>query len=111
MSEAVARLYLDKFGRGPLHSDTFVHGDIVVTVMHDVFTAVERDLVDHGRSDSVLTTRMLWQQATDATFKDVVGRVTGRQVHTVVSGYEVSQNVATEVFILRPVDEPPIAST
>lgn len=100
VSEAVARLYLDKFGKGPLHSVTFVNGDILTTVMHDVFTAVERELVANGRMESVLTTRMLWQDATESAFKEVVGRATKRQVLTVVSGYEVHRDVATEVFIL-----------
>ncbi len=102
VSEAVSRLYLDKFGKGPMHSETFVNGNVLTTVMHDVFTAVERELVANGKSDSVLTNRMLWQEATDAVFKEAVGRVTGRDVLTVVSGYEVHREVATEVFILAP---------
>lgn len=102
VSEAVSRLYLDKFGKGPLRAETFVNGDVLTTVMHDVFTAVERELVANGRSDSVLTNRMLWQEATDAVFKEAIGRVTGREVLTVISGYEVHREVATEVFILAP---------
>lgn len=102
VSEAVSRLYLDKFGKGPLHSETFVNGDVLTTVMHDVLTAVERELVANGKSGSVLTNRMLWQEATDDVFKAVVGEATGRRVVTVVSGYEVHREVATEVFILAP---------
>ena len=105
VSEAVAGLYLDKFGKGPLHCETFVNGDVLTTVMHDVFTRVERELAANGKSDSVLTNRMLWQEATDPMFKEVVGQATGREVLTVVSGYEVHREVATEVFILAPQPE------
>ena len=28
VSEAVSRLYLDKFGKGPVHAETFVNGDV-----------------------------------------------------------------------------------
>ncbi len=102
VSEAIARLYLDKFGKGPLHATTYVNGDILTTVLYDVFTAVERELVANGRSDSVLTNRMLWQEATEDTFKRAIEEVTGRRVLTVISGYEVHREVATEVFILDP---------
>lgn len=102
VSDAVSRLYLDKFGKGPLHAETFVNGDVITTVMRDVFTAAEQALVDGGHSDSVLNTRMLWQQATDEAFKAAIGQATGRRVLTVVSGYEVADNVATEVFVLAP---------
>ena len=102
VSDVVARLYLDKFGKGPLHAETFVNGDIITTVMHDVFTAAEQALIDAGHSDNVLATRMLWQQATDAAFKAGVGDVVGRPVQTVISGYELTDGVATEVFVLAP---------
>jgi len=101
VSDGVSRLYLDKFGKGPLHAETFVNGDILTTVMHDVFTAVEHELVANGKGDSVLTNRMLWQEATDMMFKRVVREATGREVLTVVSGFEVHHDVATEVFILE----------
>ncbi|MEA2167471.1 MAG: hypothetical protein QOF76_771 [Solirubrobacteraceae bacterium] len=102
VSAAVERLYLEKFGKGPLHTETTIHGDTMTTVMHDVFNAAERALVQRGRSDSVLTTRMLWQEATDQAFKTAVGEAVGRRVLTVVSGYELHDEVATEVFILEP---------
>ena len=102
ISDAVSRLYLDKFGKGPLHSQTFVNGDVVTTVMRDVFTVAEQALIGDGRSDSVLATRMLWQHATDAAFKAAIEAVTGRPVLTVVSGYELADGVATEVFVLAP---------
>lgn len=102
VSEAVSRLFLDKFGKGPLHAETFVNGDVLTTVMRDVFTPFERELVANGKSDSVLTNRMLWQEATDVIFKAAIGEVTGRQVLTVISGFEVHREMATEVFILAP---------
>ena len=38
VSEAVSRLFLDKFGKGPVHAETYVNGDVAVTLMRDVFT-------------------------------------------------------------------------
>lgn len=101
VSEAVSRLFLDKLGKGPVHAETFVNGDVVLTLMRDVFTVAERSLIADGREDSVLTTRMLWQHATEDMFKDAVGEATGRLVLTVVSGYELNDETATEVFVLE----------
>ena len=102
ISQAVARLYLDKFGKGPLHAQTRVHGDLATTVMRDVFTGAERALIDAGRADSVLTNRMLWQRATEHAFKARIAEAAGRAVVTVVSGFSVDDDVATEVFVLAP---------
>ena len=107
MSDAVSRLYLDKFGKGPVHAETFVNGNVVTTLMRDVFTVAERTMIADGKGDNVLTTRMLWQQATDDMFKRAVAEVTGRPVITVISGFELKDEVATEVFILGP-DGPPV---
>lgn len=100
ISDAVSRLYLDKFGKGPSAARTYINGNVVTTVLEDILTGAERALVAKGRIDTVLTTRMLWQDATDASFKAVVGEVTGRRAITVISGFEVVDEVATEVFIL-----------
>ena len=102
ISEAVARLYINKFGKGPLHAETRVHGDVATTVMREVFTRAERALIDAGRADSVLTNRMLWQRATEQDFKAKVTHACGRTVLTVVSGFAVDDDVATEVFVLAP---------
>lgn len=102
VSEVVARLFLDKFGRGPMHVETFINGDVLTTLMRDVFTPAERSMIAAGKSDSVLSTRMLWQQATSSSFKDAVSEATGRQVLSVISGFELDEELATEVFILAP---------
>ncbi len=102
VSEAVSRLFLDKFGKGPIDVETFATGDVMTTVMRDVFTPAERSMIEAGRADSVLTTRMLWQQSTSEMFKQAVSEATGRQVLTVISGFELEQEMATEVFVLAP---------
>ena len=102
VSDAVARLFLDKFGKGPVQVETYVSGDVLTTVMHDVLTPAEHSMIDAGKADSVLTTRMLWQRTTSDMFKQSVSEATGRQVLSVVSGFELDQELATEVFLLEP---------
>lgn len=102
ISEAVSRLYLDKFGKGPLHASTHCHGDIAVTLLRDILTPAEKALVGAGKSESVMVTRMAWQNATDHMFKSTVEEATGRSVLTAISGFEVKQELATEYFVFAP---------
>ncbi|MEP6955030.1 MAG: hypothetical protein ABI950_13305, partial [Solirubrobacteraceae bacterium] len=62
----------------------------------------ERALIGGGRADGVLTTRVLWQRATEQDFKTKVSEACGRTVLTVVSGFAIDDDVATEVFVLAP---------
>jgi uncharacterized protein YbcI len=102
ISAAVERLYLDKYGKGPLHTETFINGDVITTLMRDVFTPVEKAMVEDGRNDSVLVNRMQWQSATDGMFRSAVGEATGRGVLAAVSGFDAVHDLATEVFVLAP---------
>ena len=102
ISDAVSRLFLEKFGKGPLHVETFLNGDVALTLMHDVLTVAERSLVASGRQDSVLTTRMLWQSATEDMFRHEISEVTGRRVLNVISGFELDRDLASEVFVFAP---------
>lgn len=102
VSDIVARLYLDEFGKGPLYSETSIRAGVIVTVLREVLTSAEKALYVSGRGDSVLTTRMLWQHATDRRFRDGVGRVVGREVVVAISGFDLEHDMASETFILAP---------
>lgn len=100
VSAVVERLYLDKFGKGPLYTETSIRAGVVVTVLREVLTKAEKALYAGGRGDSVLTTRMLWQHATDKAFREGVGHVVGREVVVAISGFELEHDMASETFIL-----------
>ena len=102
VSDEVSRLYLDKFGKGAVRADTTIRDDVIVTVLYDIFTPAEKALIEGGKQDSVLITRMLWQHATEALFRESVGRVTGRTVVAAVSGFAIPEGMGTEVFVLAP---------
>lgn len=102
VSEAVSALYLEKFGRGPMQVRTFIHDDVVVTLLGEVFTPAEKALAGAGKRDSVLTTRVLWQHSTDDLFRASVSHVIGRVVLTAISGFDLEHDVASEVFLLAP---------
>jgi hypothetical protein len=55
-----------------------------------------------GKPVRGFATRMLWQAATADMFKARVGEATGREVLSVVSDFELDEELATEVFVLAP---------
>lgn len=102
ISEQVVRIYLDTFGKGPLHSTTFVNGDVITTLLREVFTPAEKFMVGEGKIETVLATRMHWQRVTESRFKADIARVTGRNVASAVSGFNPERDLASEVFVLEP---------
>lgn len=102
ISEAVTRLYLDTFGKGPMSVETHCYEDMAITLLRDVLTPGEHTLVGAGNSESVVTTRMQWQRATQHRFKSTIGEAAGRPVVSAVSGFEVDDALATEFFLFEP---------
>ena len=102
ISEDIARLYLETFGKGPMRVETYLNQDVVTTVLHEVFTVAEKLMVEEGKLDSVLSTRMHWQRVTDARFRACIGAATGRHVIAAVSGFDPVHDFASEVFVLEP---------
>ena len=104
ISESVARVYLDTFGKGPVDVTTHCHEDMAVTVLKQILTPAERSMIAADKSDSVLLTRVEWQRSTDHLFREAVSGVSGREVLTAISGFELDQEMAVEVFLLAPQD-------
>ena len=77
-------------------------GELIVTVLEDTFTTVERTLADQGRADSVREVRMTFHAATEERFRKTVEGLTGRHVRSVVGAVDVENEIAYEVFLLEP---------
>jgi uncharacterized protein YbcI len=69
--------------------------------MRDVFTTVERTLVEAGEHDRVRETRLVFQDAMKDVFRQAIEEITGREVIGVTSQVLVEEDVAIEVFALR----------
>jgi uncharacterized protein YbcI len=77
----------------------------VVCFLDDIFTPVERTLIDAGRSDAVRDTRQLFQDAMRQNFIGVVEEATGRKVVPFMSQTHFDPDMAAEVFVLEPQGE------
>src|SRR3954454_1140131 len=53
VARAVVRIYRDHVGRGPMRARAFFRHDIVVVLLEEVMTPIERSLAAGARADAV----------------------------------------------------------
>ena len=80
--------------------------DTVVCILRGGFTTVERTLLEAGDAESVFRVRSSFQEATKNEFPRVVEGATGRKVIAYMSTVHVDPDMAVELFVLEPGDEP-----
>ena len=103
VSRALVRLYKEQFGRGPETAHSYFAGpDTVICLLADTLTPVERSMLDMGERQRLRDIRMLFQYATETKFRAVVEEATGRKVKAFMSGVDVDQDLACEIFVLEP---------
>jgi uncharacterized protein YbcI len=104
ISSGIVGLYREHFGKGPTKAKTYVLDDLVICVLRDGLTTVERTLFAKGKADSVREMRTAFQDAVADKFNAVVEDLTGRRVVAFMSQAHVNPDLAIEVFFLdRPV--------
>jgi uncharacterized protein YbcI len=105
ISRAMTQIYKEQFGRGPEHVRSHFAGpDAVVCFLENTLTPVERSLTTLAEHARLRDMRMLFQYAAEQEFRGAVEQVTGRKVTAFVSGIDVEADVASELFILAPLD-------
>jgi uncharacterized protein YbcI len=100
ISNAIVGIYSKHYGKGPTRAKTYVLDDVVMTVMQDIFTTVERTLIDADKGDVVRDVRTTFQYAMRNEFTEAVRALTGREVRGFLSQIDWHTDVAVEVFLL-----------
>jgi uncharacterized protein YbcI len=100
ISNAAVALHREHFGRGPGAAKTHVSDNVVLCVLTDVFTPVERTLIDAGQEARVRETRAIHHAATEETYKSRMEVVLGRPVEAHLSTIHVDPDVAVDIFVL-----------
>lgn len=95
-------VYKAQFGRGPVTAHTHFAGpDVVVCILEGTLTPIERALVDLGQERQLQDIRQLFQSAAEQQFRDIIEEITGRAVVSFMSGNDVRNDVASEIFSLE----------
>jgi uncharacterized protein YbcI len=100
LSNAMVALHREYFGRGPGAAKSFVVDEMVVCVLSDIYTAVERTLIRAGQEEHMRRTRSLHQEALESEYKSTVEGIMGRPVDAFLNVVHVDPDVAIEVFLL-----------
>ena len=106
ISTRLVQLHSRFYGKGPTKAKTHMVNDTVVCILRGGFTTVERTLVDTGEVESVYRMRSSFQKAMEDEFRHVVEEATGRKVIAYMSSIHVDPDLAVELFVLEPVEEP-----
>jgi uncharacterized protein YbcI len=100
ISNAMVGIHSKHYGKGPTKAKTYLVDDVVVTVMSDVFTTVERTLIDNGKAELVRDVRTTFQYTMRSEFTDAIEQITGREPRAFISQIDWEADIAVEVFLL-----------
>jgi uncharacterized protein YbcI len=106
ISTGLVQLHSRYYGKGPTKAKTHQVDGTVVSILRGGFTTVERTLIETGETESVYQMRRTFQQVMEGEFRRVVEEATGRKVIAYMSSIHVSPELAVEIFVLEPEEEP-----
>jgi uncharacterized protein YbcI len=102
IGDAITRLHREHYGRGATSTRTVFQRNYVIAFLEDIYTPVERTLIDAGQEQGVKETRQLFQMAMRERFSEAVEAITGRKVVAFMSQVHFDPDLAAEVFVLEP---------
>jgi uncharacterized protein YbcI len=102
VTNGIVMLFHEYYGRGPTKAKSYVLDDrILVCVLEETMTKVEKTLVENGHGDKVREVRLTFQEAMSDEFKRVVTECTGRQVVAYHSQLTLKPDIGFEFFVLE----------
>lgn len=103
ISNAMARIKSEFYGKGPSRTRTYVYDRIIISVLDDVLTPVELTFKEGGRTALVRRTRLVFEDIMTNAFTGQIERLTGARVLAYHSQIMFDPDMAIEVFVLdRP---------
>jgi uncharacterized protein YbcI len=100
ITRPMVAIYKDQFGRGPTHARSHFAGpDSIACYLEETLTLVERKLVTLGEIHRMQDLRQLFQRAAKDAFCSAVEGITGRTIVSFMSGNDVKNDIASEIFI------------
>ena len=99
---AITRLHRDHYGRGATTTRTLYQRNHLIVFLEDIYTPVERTLIDAGSREDVQRTRQAFQNAMRDRFTEAVEGITGRTVIQFMSQVSFDPDMAAEIFVLEP---------
>jgi uncharacterized protein YbcI len=109
LARATVRIHRNVVGRGPTKAQAFFRHNVVVILMREVLTPLERTLAGNHEADSVRAIRRACRRAMLPDLAETVETLTGCEVEVCLSDTDVEADTAVLVFTLdRPVQLEPV---
>jgi uncharacterized protein YbcI len=102
ISNGMSKLHRQYYGRGPDSVRTVIGHDHVITFLENLYTPVERTLLEAGEVEAVVQTRLAFQRAMRTRFIGCVEDATGRTVRAFLSQVHTDPDISAEIFVLEP---------
>ena len=102
VNEAMVALHERYHGSKPATARTQMMGDdMLACLLGDVYTDVEKTMIELQRKALVHETRSAFQQAMEQRFIDVIEAITRRKVLRFISTHHVGPDLELELFVLE----------
>jgi uncharacterized protein YbcI len=105
ISNGITRLHRDHYGRGATTVRTVMQRNYVLCMLEDIYTPVERTLIEAGHADQVRDTRTIFQDTMRPQFVRIVEDALGRKVIAFMSQVHFDPDMSAEMFVLEPVGD------
>jgi uncharacterized protein YbcI len=106
VNEAMVALHERYHGRKPATARTVMMGDdMLACLLGEVYTDVEKTMIELQRQALVHATRSAFQQAMEHRFIAIVQELTGRRVAKFMSTHHVGPDLELELFLFEPSPE------
>jgi uncharacterized protein YbcI len=101
LTNGIVKLFHDYYGRGPTKAKSYLLDDrIVVCVLEETMTKVEKTLVENGHGNKVREVRLTFQEAMADEFKRMAEACMGRPVAGYHSQLTLDPDIGFEFFVL-----------
>ena len=90
----------EHYGRGPIKAKTYVLDNLIVCVMSDGFTAIEKTMMEGGEPDRVLEMRRDFQRMMKERYSGMIEELTGRKMLAFLSQAHVEPDLTIEMFLM-----------
>jgi uncharacterized protein YbcI len=100
INDRLTRLMREHYGRGPIKAKTYILDNLIISVLSDGFTALERTMMESGEPERVLEMRREYQRLMKTRYSEMIEELTGRNVLAFLSQTHVEPDLTVEMFLM-----------
>jgi uncharacterized protein YbcI len=100
ITNRVVALIREHYGRGPIKAKTYLLDNLIVCVLSDGFTPIEKTMMEGGQSERVLDMRRDFQRLMQTRYTQLVEELTGRKLLAFLSQTHVEPDLTVEMFLM-----------